>query len=171
MIQGSLYSWSTKALSSSTVSLVRLQLPSDRWRLLKTHRKIEIGFSSVQLSSVFKWEKIKVCTCCRGCEELCHPLCTYLCLCLRLSSSWATEEHVSASFTISLRRWNKAFSGYFLSSASSSNTLSSMRSKGDKKNPKNDKTWHNIKRQFTLATCKYCASNLSCFSGQQPRPQ
>lgn len=55
----------------------------------------------------------------------------YLCLCLWLSRSWATEEQVSASFTISLSLRNRLFSGYFLSSASSSNTLSSIRSRGE----------------------------------------
>ena len=53
---------------------------------------------------------------------------SYLCFCFLLRSSWATEAQVSASFTASLSFLKRSFSGYFLSSASSSITRNSIKS-------------------------------------------
>ena len=69
-----------------------------------------------------------------------------LSFCLWLRSSCATEEQVSASFTSS-RSWRKRlFSGYFLSSASSSITFSSIRSNQIKgKDRDNNRSWIRLK--------------------------
>lgn len=151
-MQGSLKSWSTKALSSSTVSLVRLRLLSERRRLLQAHMETERRFiQTLEPDQLLHWfsngKSTYICCVANFATALlpgvwlvstlafCYITLSFyistltdLCLCFRLSSSWATEEHVSASLTISLRRRNRAFSGYFLSSASSSKTLSSIRS-------------------------------------------
>lgn len=92
----------------------------------------------------------------------------YLCLCLWLSRSWATEEQVSASFTISLSLRNRLFSGYFLSSASSSNTFSSIRSE----NRDERALWGRV--TLSMRACvvyvNACNNYLSCFSDQLTVP-
>lgn len=61
-------------------------------------------------------------------QELLKKCLSYLCFCFLLRSSCATEAQVSASFTASLSLRKRSFSGYFLSSASSNITLSSITS-------------------------------------------
>lgn len=101
---------------------------------------------------------------------VCAWLNTDLCLCFRLRRSCATEEHVSASLTISRRRLKRLFSGYFLSSASSSKTLSSMRSETKlMSEPDGIQQRHHFNR-FMFCDCNKLYINLSYFSGLQPKP-
>lgn len=99
-------------------------LPTSQWVTALRKENTERSLHTVRLQSFYLFQ---ICLQ-RGRWKVLKNCLSYLCFCFLLRSSWATEAQVSASFTASRSLRKRSFSGYFLSSASSSITLSSITS-------------------------------------------